>query len=42
MVLIANFQIPADENDGKKLFALLRETQTPQDARTVLGNIEGP
>ncbi len=35
-------QISPEENDGVKLFSVLRELTTPEDIRDILGSIEGP
>ncbi|EPT04161.1 hypothetical protein FOMPIDRAFT_1027956 [Fomitopsis schrenkii] len=40
--IFEGIEINPTENDGEKLFSLLRSRQTPEDIRDCMGRIEGP
>lgn len=42
LVSLITYKINPTENDGEKLFSLLRSRQTPEDIRDCMGRIEGP
>ncbi|GJE85961.1 asparagine synthetase domain-containing protein [Phanerochaete sordida] len=40
--IFEGLEVSADENDGAKLFAELRRTETPEQIQDLLGDLEGP